>query len=1315
MDHLNNQKNNSLYISPNPLDKQIKTIFKKLEKITIRCAYCGLIPRIRLNFLYHCIKFDCDAIHKNNHYYFSSPFDFIKNYENNGLNNDLSEKDNYCVKHKKPIEYAFNFCKKCEQNNLYEDEGYEKKFDVSSEGEDYEIKKLRSESEKYEPINIYNCHDYCSEDLFEAPGKNIKIKDLTNFLFSKEEIENLIKKLELLENKMNSLNIINDNILLYLMRDKKERIIMIYFAISLIRSFIYTYQEMIHKGYLNYNIISNLRRINIEDNFDVEKFLSSFGYNKNRLLNNYNKKNGFYYMGNNYQNFPFFNISMNKFLTQYISKEINNDDFIEEININFKFIEKWWNCRWLEFDKNKLIFITKNKKSFILNCQNILQLQNYELDTNRILSINNSNYILLNELDHKMNYIYIQGYKINNNKELKLLDYQTIEVTSEEIYKNSFDECQIFQDNHGMDIYFLFFQPLVLLVLSKKIINNEEKDFIKEIFNLNHLEFYSNHYYELKESIFISNRNIYYISNNRKFFQFNLDTSENIQIKDNGTRIYEGRREMIGMMEINKNYIMVIQRNIRSCHFDYDEININFINKNESIFSKKKFKYIVFQRRKIFFHLLKENIFVMNYDKINSFYFIKVTKDLDVIKLHQLIYIEKEDIPNFFPRHYDDSFDDSMDEEEIATREKYSIKNQNKRTIVDKNEMINKIASLKNKITRCPHCHQIPKFKGLNFICRIHGKLDIISCLLNEPLCFFCEYKNNLYYSFNLDCFLCERCLIKYIRKRNNLEKKDFLINYKKEYKELKVVKLKNLDNLCNLHLKLIEYTFNMCKQCKEEESDAKYKESYKNRPEDLSNIDFSNQEIEDIKKKLEIIEKKINEIKNKDGNNYYIKKLFEFSIIQSIFYTYITLKRENKLNYDAIKNLRKIKLNQDFNIKNEKIYSEIKINKFLGGEIKNNKISDNNLDYYYEKIDINKLIKKEINLSGKILLDFIENKDIILYYENNNYQIFYKKYKNYLSHNLLDLQNSVELKNYHRDKFYLSKYDNFLFITNSSNIQILNYYIPSNKSIIFELYQNIDLLKQCSNFSKASINGFDHRYDHFSKGHIYEEENKIVCFKNEYFSIINKFSNNLNKKIFQIQCQIQIRPSYINYEVYNNKIYLLYEDSIIEIDKQFKKMNLGSTKKPKDFTILNDEQILLILGWPGTDIAIFNTRDSKINIIYKFEMYNKLHNIINLYKIPNQNIIIIFFYDIISFWKYENNKLSYMNKFSSFKYFSSYDSSYIFKINENIYIYSKLNEDDKISNSFDDLNVIFNFDDKESNKNKDNFCLYEFPFKRLK
>ena len=81
-----------------------------------------------------------------------------------------------------------------------------------------------------------------------------------------------------------------------------------------------------------------MRRINIEDNFDVDKYLSFFGYNKNRLLKYLNKNNEYYYMGNNYQNFPFFNISMNKYLTQYISKEINNDDFIEEININYKYL-----------------------------------------------------------------------------------------------------------------------------------------------------------------------------------------------------------------------------------------------------------------------------------------------------------------------------------------------------------------------------------------------------------------------------------------------------------------------------------------------------------------------------------------------------------------------------------------------------------------------------------------------------------------------------------------------------------------------------------------------------------------------------------------------------------------------------------------------------------------------------------------------------------------------------------------------------------------------------------------------------------------
>ena len=61
---------------------------------------------------------------------------------------------------------------------------------------------------------------------------------MSNFLFLKEEINHLMKKLDILENKMNSFDILNDPIELYLNRDKKIGILMIYFTISLIRSFI---------------------------------------------------------------------------------------------------------------------------------------------------------------------------------------------------------------------------------------------------------------------------------------------------------------------------------------------------------------------------------------------------------------------------------------------------------------------------------------------------------------------------------------------------------------------------------------------------------------------------------------------------------------------------------------------------------------------------------------------------------------------------------------------------------------------------------------------------------------------------------------------------------------------------------------------------------------------------------------------------------------------------------------------------------------------------------------------------------------------
>ena len=180
-------------------------------------------------------------------------------------------------------------------------------------------------------------------------------------------------------------------------------------------------------------------------------------------------------------------------------------------------------------------------------------------------------------------------------------------------------------------------------------------------------------------------------------------------------------------------------------------------------------------------------------------------------------------------------------------------------------------------------------------------------------------------------------------QKKNNYDKKIIMIDYKKEYKKLQGIELKNIDILCPFHLKKINSTYNMCKYCKYLYK-IKFPESYdkttkyiyiKNEPEKILNIDFTKIELDEFKSQINLIEKKINEIKPKVDKNYYYNKLYEFCIIKSILYTYETLKKENKLNYTAIKNLRTIKLNPDFNIKNDKIYYKIKMTKVLGEDLK--------------------------------------------------------------------------------------------------------------------------------------------------------------------------------------------------------------------------------------------------------------------------------------------------------------------------------------------------------------------------------------------
>ena len=119
-------------------------------------------------------------------------------------------------------------------------------------------------------------------------------------------------------------------------------------------------------------------------------------------------------------------------------------------------------------------------------------------------------------------------------------------------------------------------------------------------------------------------------------------------------------------------------------------------------------------------------------------------------------------------------------------------------------------------------------------------------------------------------------------------------------------------------------------------------------------------------------IEKKLNDISFKNSP-YYTIRLFEYYIIGSIIYTYETFKKENKLNYTVIKNLRKIKLNANFSIeKGERFFTFVQMSKFLNGEINNN-LNNKDKNDYYEIIILNHLKKRELPLPLKNL----ENNDI--------------------------------------------------------------------------------------------------------------------------------------------------------------------------------------------------------------------------------------------------------------------------------------------------------------------------------------------------
>ena len=285
------------------LKKDYKTLFKQIENITLRCYRCPYIPRFytyssteisifcdycgckksensyinelrldAINYIQNVLNiYKCSICSNKNNLYFAYDINSIlcvqcKSKLSNLQINSFEEIDKFCLEHFENYNYVFNLCEDCVFN----------------------------ESDKLGKLDII----YFSP---EKPFNLMKIKDINNFLFSKEEIENLKKDINHIESYINSLKLpmYFDN------KEKEQKIITIYFNISFLRSLIYTYEQMIENNYINYNIISNLRRIKI---------------NRDYIYNSMNDK---------FEIFPFYDIILYKyFLSIKHQNEIHEKFFI---------------------------------------------------------------------------------------------------------------------------------------------------------------------------------------------------------------------------------------------------------------------------------------------------------------------------------------------------------------------------------------------------------------------------------------------------------------------------------------------------------------------------------------------------------------------------------------------------------------------------------------------------------------------------------------------------------------------------------------------------------------------------------------------------------------------------------------------------------------------------------------------------------------------------------------------------------------------------------------------------------------------------
>ena len=1285
--------------------KEYKTFFKQIENITLRCYRCQYIPEFIFNFENDELIIICPQ-----HEEIIDIVSYVKLILDTHLCQIcLSKKDLYFSIENEALICCGN-CREKFKNEEFMIEAMRERGRGRGRGrgrrrggfpredlilwedcqQQFMIEEMIQQEKNLKFISYNIIDKYCIDHFkkyqyqdnlcddcllwYSNPSYLKKIIEMKNFILSEKEVENLKNDINYIENYICDINFPQhfDN------KRKEEKVILIYLYISFIKSLINTYEKMVHDNYLNYNIISNIRRIKIE---------------KDKINN---------FLNENFDQIPFYNILISKyFLSEKYQNEIS-DIYFQKINVNL--IKR--NKMYLDISKNPEnsfgVYLPStwyiSKDNDILFCFIINERDKYHItkifDSNfneftQIKGFHNSENPILNFLNYTFqvveDYILIQNYKYKCKLppdastiefyDCKKFDLKNILIHSDNI---TYKDYLIFYDFKKQNIYFLFISESKIVIIQKEKTKHFLSSFSDFNLSLNKDDFRIKSIDISTIYDFRKNKNeykffddkLYILSNNKKLIEIELHTLEmrNIIVEND---------EILNFIDLDNENILLINSQKNSKEEKENEQYFAFLNKNKFLIEKK----INFTNKMKEMEKLDENqISSGNGDKYFSgndiWYYFPEEKNL--IKI------------NHIPEPYDfikngkffrikETFISSNEEKDVNLWywELYEIKKGSYFNINKIPKYIYEFSafdyqfkilheplqpiiyfkkySLKNKILTCPYCPLIPSFNfkyeeynGYVFSikCKIHGTYKIYGYCgymndffyndLDSAFCNFCGIKNNLYFNKKELIYICKNCL-------NNLKyaKKDEIIDMNNIYK-------------CIKHNKDITHTYNKCEECLKEENINNSRDPnipqiiIKRPPEKLENILFTKEEINEIKEKIKIIENKIiNEItKSNCPEDIYFELNFFINFIYSLVYTYEYFSQKKCLNYNVIKNLRKNKF-----VPNYKLL----------------KVGNNNSDYFefpnylfFEFISMKRFLNGEINKEGEIyenMSKYDEQYRLGEIYENISscdelYILKPKKARHDTKSNLNDF---IKDSNYYK---YEVRNSNFICLFESDKIQIL--------SLKKEKHQFLYKLHQIIKFNK--------------KFKLLENKGKGCLFGGRYILVCNYIQENDGSKLyflyengliiiskngshFQIDSIIRYdNKTFYSLDKYKHKLYILmniYEhyknNKVIEINLKnhkikFYSINIGFYYSDDTPSFAIFDKFMLFTTINTNIIYIYDFNQDKI--VNKFE---KKYRYIEKLKKENEFIIVcveekVSNYKYFSeYWKFENNQFIFLRRKQSF------------------------------------------------------------------